>query len=87
MEGKFDGMYMNHPPNKHNELAEEKKRKREAYKKVRSQSTRGCKNSTGSIRSRKFLTLYSHMQSVLYCDCGMYQSIITKSIELYNQSN
>ena len=32
MEGKFDGMYMNHPSNKHDEWVEEKHRNREAYK-------------------------------------------------------
>ena len=30
MEGKFDGMYMNHPPNKHGEWSKGKHSKREA---------------------------------------------------------
>ena len=32
MEGKFDGMYMNHPGNKHDERSEEKHRKRGSHK-------------------------------------------------------
>ena len=80
-------MYMNHPPNKHNEQAEEKQRKIEAYKKIRSRRTRGGKNSTGNSRSGKSPTLSSKMQSALCTDCGMSQADITKTIGLYNQSN
>ena len=40
MEGKSDEIYMNHTSNKHNELAEEKQRKREDYKKFMFYRTR-----------------------------------------------
>ena len=52
-EGKFDEMYTNHPANKHKEQDEEKHRKREAYKNVRSQRTRYGENSTGNSISGK----------------------------------
>ena len=65
MEGKFDGMYMIHLDNKHDEWSEEKEKKREAYKKVRYQRTRDCKNSTGNSGSGKSLTLSSQINSAL----------------------
>ena len=40
MEGKFYGVYMNHPSNKDDECSEENEMKRESYKKGRSQITR-----------------------------------------------
>ena len=78
MEKKFDGMYMNHPENKHDECDEESQRKREAYKNVRPHRTRDSENSTGNNGSGKILTLSSHMQSVLCTDFGMYQVDIKK---------
>ena len=44
MEGKFYGMYRNHPANKHDERTEEKQSNITAFKKGRSQHTRDCEN-------------------------------------------
>ena len=87
MEGKFDGMYMNHPANKHDEWDELKNIKIEAYQKGRSQRTMFGEKSTGNGGIGKILTLSSQIQSALCTDCGMYQDDITKQIGLSNQSN
>ena len=87
MEGKFYGMYMNHPSNKHDEWYEEKQRNRESHKKGRSQSTRDCEKSTGSSESGKLSTLFSQMKSSLCTDYGIWQAEITRIIGIYNQSN
>ena len=78
MEGKFDGMYMNHPANKNDEREEENQRKRESQKIGRSQRTRDGENSTGNIGNGKSLTLYSQIQSELCTDFGMPHYYITK---------
>ena len=87
MEGKFDGMYMNHPANKNDEREEENQRKRESQKIGRSQRTRDGENSTRNSGSGKILTLSSKMQSEFCTDCGMSQDDTTQIIGLYNQSN
>ena len=50
-------MYMNHQSQKHDERAEEKQRKIEAYKKFRYHKTRDGENSTGNSGCGKFLIL------------------------------
>ena len=52
-----------------------------------SQRTRDGENSTENSGSVKSLTMSSQIQSALSTDFGMSQDEITKSIELYNQSN
>ena len=60
MEDKFDGMYMNHLSNKHDEWAGENRSKRKSYKKGSSQITRDGERSTGNSESGKILTKYLH---------------------------
>ena len=87
MEGKFDGMYMNHPANKHDEWDELKNIKIEAYQKGRSQRTMFGEKSTGNGGIGKILTLSSQIQYVLCTDCAMSQADIIKIIGFYNHSN
>ena len=70
-------MYMNCQSSKHDEWEEEKERRRESYKNVRSQGTRDGENSTGNSGSEKSLTLSSHIQFALCTDCGLSHSDIT----------
>ena len=77
---------MNHLDNKHDEWDEEKKRKREAYKKGISQRKRDDEKSTGNSGSGKTLTLSLHMKSTLCTDCGMSQSDTPQTIGICNQS-
>ena len=83
MEGKFYGMYMNHPDKKHDEWAEENNRNIESYKRGRSQRTMDGEKSTGNIGSCKILILSSQMQSELCTDFGIYQA--DKKIGIYKQ--
>ena len=62
--GKFDGMYINYPSNKHDEWSEEEN--------GWSQRTRYVENSTINSGNGKSLTLFSQMQSALFTDFGMY---------------
>ena len=78
---------MNHPSNKHDEWAEENKRKIESYKDGRSQITRNGENSTVNSGSKNNLTLSSKIQSALCTDCVMYQSDITIFIGLKTSQN
>ena len=57
MEGKFDVIYINHPDNNHDELAEENNSKRENFKSGRSHRIRDDENSTVNSVIGKILTL------------------------------
>ena len=76
-------MYTNHPSNKHDERAKEKKKKREALKMGKYQRTRDGEISTGNSGSSKSLTMSSYIKSELCTDCVIYQDDITKMIGLY----
>ena len=86
-EGEFDVIYIKHTSRKHDKWDEGKQRKREVYKKCRSQNTRDGENSTENSGSRKSLTLSSQMKSELFTDYIMSKDKITEIIGLYNQSN
>ena len=74
MDGKFYGMYMNHPSNKHDEYSEEKHSKIEAYKKIRYHFTRDSRNLNGNSGSIKSPAISSQMQSALCTNCAIYQA-------------
>ena len=59
---KFDGMYMHHPANKHEDWYKEKHRKREAYKKFRSHRTSDVKTELEIVEVGK-ASLCTHRYS------------------------
>ena len=87
MEGKFDGIYMNHPTNKHDEWDEEKNIHREAYKRAGPRVKGMVKNQVEIVEVKKNLNMSAHIHSALINDCGTSQADIKKILGLYNQSN
>ena len=70
MEGKFDGMYTNHPANENYEWAKKKYGKKEAYKKMAGPSVQGIVKTQLKVVEVENASLCPHGCSLNYTLTG-----------------